>query len=257
MTILTYALTYLCLFLFGSCIASFLNVIAWRTPRGISPFKGRRSFCPGCDVRIKAYDLVPVFSFLALRGKCRNCGVKIPTRDFISELILGAAAVLIFFRFGISPLALFAFVFAGLLLLISLIDLETMTIPDWAIIAIAVLALLSLLLEVRTDIIQRLIGFFVISLPMLIICLIIPDAFGGGDIKLMAVCGFLLGWKNTLLAFFIGAVLGAIAVVILLVRKKTKKGAHIPFGPALSAGCLIAFMYGDVIIKSYSSLFGI
>lgn len=243
------------IFIVGSCIGSFLNVVAWRAPRGLSPARGR-SFCPACGAPIRAYDLLPVVSFLVLRGKCRRCGAKIPLRDFLVEGLMGVAALAVCDRFGFSWAALLAFLFLCLLLLVALIDQDTMTIPDPLVLCIAAVGLASLLVW-DIPLKSRVIGAFCISLPMLLLTLCIDGAFGGGDIKLMIPCGFLLGWQATLLAGFLAVLTCGGLAIYLLAAKKLERGGHLPFGPYLSLGCGVALLYAGPILNWYFSLWGL
>ena len=143
------------------------------------------------------------------------------------------------------------------LLYTSMIDFDTMTIPNGLIISLIVPVGIFTVLHPETALMTRAIGFFIVSLPMYLLTLLIPDCFGGGDIKLIAVAGFLLGWKLTLLAFFISVLIGGSYAVYLLLSRKTQKGAHIAFGPYLCAGIMISLLYGETLIQGYLSLFGL
>lgn len=243
-------------FIFGVCIGSFLNVIVYRVPHGISIAKGR-SFCPNCHETLRNVDLIPIFSFLFLRGKCHNCKQKISLRYPLVETFTGLIAVLCYLQYGYSFKLVTAFAVAAILIAISLIDLDTMTIPNGLLIAMIVPAAAAVFAFPETGILSRLIGFFAVSLPLLLLTLCIRGSFGGGDIKLMAVGGFLLGWKNTILAGFIGILLGGIAAVILLVSRKKGRKEHMAFGPYLAVGIFVALLYGDRLIGWYLRLFGL
>lgn len=254
MLVLVNIILYLYIFVIGIVVGSFLNVVIYRVPLAISVAKGR-SFCPRCQASIKGYHNVPVFSYLWLRGKCADCGEPIAIRYPLVELFTGLMAVLIFAVYGFSFQWLVVFVAGAILICITMIDFDTMIIPNGLVIALMAPALLSFFFFPEVGILSRVIGIFVISLPMLILTLFIPDAFGGGDIKLMAVAGFMLGWGNTLLAAFIGLLLGG-AVAVVLLAKKTKD-KHMPFGPYLCIGIMTALLFGDIIIKWYLNLFGL
>ena len=200
-------------FLLGAALFSFMNVVAWRLPRGMDPLKGR-SVCPQCGHTLGAPDLVPVFSWFFLRGRCRHCGAHIPARYLLVELLGGVLALGCTWRygaayalpgglFGMSWAALLALAVCGILLSVSLIDAETQTIPDRLNLALAVCGAVSVLLS-PADWLPHVIGALCVSVPMFLLCLVIDGAFGGGDIKLMAAAGLFLGWQNTLLAMFFG-----------------------------------------------------
>lgn len=245
---------YLYSFIIGIVIGSFLNVVIYRVPKELSFAKGR-SFCPHCQAQIKGYHNVPVFSYLWLRGKCADCRQPIAIRYPLVELFTGIMAILIFAVYGFSFQWLVVFSAAAILIAITMIDFDTMIIPNGLVIALMAPALLSFFFFPQLGILSRVIGIFAISLPMLILVLFIPDAFGGGDIKLMAVAGFMLGWGNTLLASFIGLLLGGAVAVMLLARKTTDK--HMAFGPYLCIGIMTALLFGDIIIGWYFNLFGL
>ena len=245
---------YLYIFVVGIVIGSFLNVVIYRLPLEISVAKGR-SFCPRCQAPIKGYHNIPVFSYLRLRGKCADCGGPIAIRYPLVELFTGLMAILIFAVYGFSFQWLVVFSAAAILICITMIDFDTMIIPNGLVIALMAPALLSFFFFPQLGILSRVIGIFAISLPMLILVLFIPEAFGGGDIKLMAVAGFMLGWDHTLLAAFIGLLLGGAVAVVLLAKKTPDK--HMPFGPYLCIGIMTALLFGDIIIKWYLNLFGL
>lgn len=245
---------YLYIFVVGAVIGSFLNVVIYRVPKELSFTKGR-SFCPHCHSQIKGYHNVPVFSYLCLRGKCADCGESISIRYPFIELFAGIMAVVILAVYGFSFQWLVVFIAGAILICITMIDFDTMTIPDGLVLALMVPALLCFFFFPQVGILSRVIGIFVISLPMLALVLFIPEAFGGGDIKLMAVAGFMLGWTNTLLAALMGLLLGGLVAIILLARKTKDK--HMAFGPYLCIGIMTALLFGDIIIQWYLSLLGL
>ena len=221
-------------FMLGAAVFSFMNVVAWRLPRGKDPLKGR-SFCPQCGAALDAADLTPVFSWLVLRGRCRHCGAHIPVRYLLVEVLGGVLALGCTWRygaalglpdglFGMSWAALLALAVCGILLGVALIDAETQIIPDRLNLALAVLGVL---------------------------CLLIPGAFGGGDIKLMAAAGLFLGWQQTLLAMFFGILGGGFYGMYLLAAKKADKKDHFAFGPFLCVGIVLAILFGDPVLEWY------
>ena len=147
------------------------------------------------------------------------------------------------------------FAFFLILTALALIDWDTLEISDYFHLILAPFALWALWLWPEILWTERVIGLFVVSLPMLILTILITDAFGGGDIKLMAVCGFLLGWENTLLAFFIALLLGGGYGSYLLLSKRISRGKHIAFGPYLCIGVALSLLYGQEILGWYFSLF--
>lgn len=243
---------YLYIFVVGAVIGSFLNVVIYRLPQGVS-FVGGRSFCPSCNAQIKGHHNIPVLSYLLLRGKCADCGAKISLRYPLVELFTGLMAIFMFYLYGFSFQWLVAFSSGVILICVTMIDFDTMTIPNGLIIALMFPALVSFFVFPQVGILSRFIGMFIVSLPMLLLAVFIPGAFGGGDIKLMAVAGFLLGWQDTVLATFVGIVFGGIVAAYLLIKKTKEK--HMAFGPYLCLGIIMALLFGDLIFQWYFSLF--
>ena len=243
-------------FVTGACLFSFLNVLIYRIPRKQPYWKGR-SRCTSCGHVLGALDLVPVFSYLALRGRCRYCGEKISPRYAAVELLGGAAAVLCFWKHGCSVSAAVAFCFFFWLALIAFVDADTMEIPNGFVLAVAALAVLSALAGMEPNPAARLVGAFCVSVPMLLMALAIPGAFGGGDIKLMAASGLLLGWKLELIAMFLAVLCGGGCGIWLLASGKKKKTEHFAFGPFLCAGMAAAWLCGEQLLGWYLGLFGL
>ena len=246
--IITITLSFL-----GASVGSFLNAAALRRADGRGFISGR-SHCPTCYQVLKWYDLVPVISWLALLGRCRSCRVRIPPRYPLTELTAAIAFALSFTVYGFAYAALLSLGVAVVLLAVSLIDLSTTEIPNGLVIALVPFAVAAVFVFPEVSVLSRGIGFFTVSLPMLIVAIAISGAFGGGDIKLMAVCGFLLGWQNSLLAFFIAVLIGGGFAVYLLVSGKRGRGEHMVFGPALCTGVFIAQLFGYRIVDWYMGL---
>ncbi len=242
-------------FVLGAVLASFLNVCIYRIPKGISVAKGR-SVCPACGCEIRAYDNIPLLSFVLLRGKCRDCNSPISKRYPIVEAIGGACFLLAWLRFGLDWQTPVMWAFACVLIPVAFIDLDTQEIPDRFHIILLAIGALSLFLTDGPTISQRLVGAAVISVPMLVIALF-TGGFGMGDVKLMAASGFLLGWQGTLFAGFLGCVLAAaIAGILIALKKKTRKD-KIAFGPYLAIALFAAGLYAQPIINAYLSLFSL
>lgn len=245
---------YIWLSIFGSCIGSFLNVVVYRLPNG-GLFSKSRSYCPKCKEQLRVLDLIPVFSYIFIKGRCRYCKAKISLRYPLVEIVCGAIAVLSFARFGFDYRTVISFGVCAILLCILLIDYDIMEIPNSLVISLIPFAVAAIWVFADVNITERLIGFFAVSLPLLLITLVITDAFGGGDIKLMAVCGFFLGYKGAIVAIFIALLLGGGYAGYLLISKKAKRGAHIAFGPYLCIGVAVSLFYGAEIVSAYLSLF--
>lgn len=247
-------LLYLLVFVLGLSIGSFLNVVIYRVPRGEGIVLGR-SHCPSCGVTLQGRDLIPLVSYALLKGQCRSCHSKISPRYSAVELVTGLVFVLTVWVKGFTLLSGVIALFASVLIAISVIDWDTMTIPDGLVLATLALTIPFFLVQEGISIPQRLIGFFIVSLPMLLLAKVINGAFGGGDIKLIAVCGLILGASNVVLAAFLSIVLGGIYATYLLLNKQSKPEAHMPFGPFLCAGCYLSTLCGEQLVSWYLGQF--
>lgn len=249
-----FILMFIVVFVYGIVIGSFLNVLIYRIPLKEN-IATNRSHCMKCGEQIKWYDLVPLVSYICLRGKCRHCGNRISVQYPIIEAINGCGYVLIFAVNGFSLLSILYSLVFSILVVISVIDWRTYEIPPALNIAIGVLGIIRVIYDFD-NLLEYLIGFCVISGFLLILFLLTKGrGIGGGDIKLMAAAGLFLGWKNIILAFVIGTVLGAVIHVILM--KFKGKERVLAFGPYLSAGIFIAMLFGNPIITWYLSLMNI
>lgn len=237
-------------FFTGSCIFSFLNVIVYRVPRHESFVKGF-SRCPACGERLTGKDLVPVISYIVLGGKCRYCKASIGVRDTLIEVMGGMAALVCVYAFDPYSRAITVFLFFCILTVVTLLDIDTMEIEDGCWIAIAVLSVAAIFTMPDITIAQRLIGLVCVSVPLLLITIAIPGAFGGGDIKLMAACGLFLGWKLTLISAAMAIFLGGGYGIYLLATGKKERKEHFAFGPFLCAGMAIGIFFGQQIIDWY------
>ncbi len=231
-------LNNICIFFMGAGIFSFLNVIIYRVPKKLSFIKGR-SFCPRCHTQLKFYDLIPILSYLFLRGKCRYCNKVISIYDTINEVI-GGILLLQCFK---DRNGLIVFMFFCILDIISLIDIYTMEIDDKYHIIIILLSIISMFVF-KLSIIDRLIGFLCVSMPMYILTLFIKDGFGGGDIKLMAVSGFFMGYQRIIVSMYIALCIGGFYSLFLIIFKDKKWNSYFAFAPFLSIGMLIGWFYG-------------
>lgn len=232
-------------FALGACVFSFVNAAACRLPKGESPLWGR-SRCPACGKTLSPFELIPCLSYLALRGRCRDCGAKISARDFWIELLGGVLSLCCVLRWGgETPRAVLALAVLAVLTAVALIDYDTREIFDRFHVILLGMALAALRVFPETGLVSRLIGCAAVSVPMLGIALLIPGGFGGGDIKLCFALGFLLGWKGILCAFFSAVMLAGLYCGWSLARKKMGWKSQLAFGPYLCAGAAFALFYGN------------
>lgn len=148
-------------------------------------------------------------------------------------------------------MTLYMIIFFSFLICVAIIDYRSMTIPNELILILGGFAFITPFLQQNISLMNRIIGFFVISLPMLLLCMVIHGAFGGGDIKLMAICGFILGYQNIVLAMILGCILASIYGVYLMFFKQVERRAHMCLGPFLSIGIMISMLFGNKIIIWY------
>lgn len=245
---------YLFIFIFALLIGSFINVVNYRLPKGDSVVYPP-SHCPSCNKRLTWWQLVPVMSYIFLRGKCFNCNSKISARYPLIELIFGLSYIYLFYMFGfsvelISSLFLFTILFVG-----SMIDLEHRIIPD-KLNLIGAIGGVILSIFAKPGLSEGILGFVVGGGLMLALAHLSKGGMGGGDIKLTAVLGLFLGWKGILLSVFIASIIGSIVGVLLNLNKGKQIGkTAIPFGPFLSLGAMTVYIYGNQIIQWYWDTF--
>ena len=237
--------------LLGLVMGSFCNAWAWRLAHGESIAHGR-SHCAVCGHPLAARDLVPLFSWLFLRGRCRYCGAPISPRYPAVELVSALYYVSVVLRFGLTVDALRFLILGSLLLTASLVDLDTMELPDGLLLAAA----LSALLRLPGGWKSALLGAVAVSVPLLLLVLLADrllgrETMGGGDIKLVAVLGLHFGPLQTLFLLILACVLG----LALGAAMKKAKDAPFPFGPALSLAGWLTALCGGPAVSWYLSLF--
>ena len=240
---------------FGLIIGSFMNVVAYRLPRGESVvFPG--SHCPSCDTAIKPYDNVPVLSWLVLRGRCRSCHNSISARYPIVEAVTGALLVAVVLTKGADEDAYLGLAFVILLVPVTLIDLDHRIIPNTLMIIGTVVSVAILLLTDPGAFTEHLIAAGAAGGFLLIAAIAKPGGMGMGDVKLAFVMGLFLG-RNVapamLAAFLAGSIIGG----AIMAKKGVKEGRKtaIPFGPWLALGGLVGLFFGDAIVEWYLDSF--
>lgn len=261
-TIVLQVILSIFIFLFGLCIGSFSNVLIYRIPLGLD-FKKGSSFCPKCEHDLKWYDLFPLFSYLFLGGKCRYCKAKISPQYPIVESMNGLLYLAAFWFLcgGELRLALLGYAAATTALIVTaFIDFKHQIIPDSMWVTVLIGGAIVYLEEIIREgfsvqgLVNRLIGFFCVSLFLLLIGMLYKGGMGGGDIKLMAAAGFLLGWKNVVVALMAGAVVGVLYLAITNSLKKSDMKKAVPFGPHLVAGVFFALYFGTPLMNWYMGL---
>ncbi len=269
-------------FMFGACTGSFLGLCSYRLPMGryepvregipttdtpLSINRPARSFCPVCKHQLHFLHIIPILSWLALRGRCAYCKTRVPARYTVIELISGVFAVLSYLRFGLTPTALTIFIVVSALILITFIDLDYMIIPNVINYPGTVLGLLIGLLSSFAPLdgiiplerpfvqswLESVLGIIFGAGPLYLVWwlyLVIRkrEGLGLGDIKLLIAIGALFGYECALLTIFLGSVLGSVVGVLLILMKRMGFSTAIPFGPYLVAGALVyLYDFADVI----------
>lgn len=246
---------WLCLliFIYGIIIGSFLNVCIFRIPKNES-IVTVGSHCMNCGKPIKWYDLVPLFSFLILRGKCRYCKTKLSVQYPVIEALNGILYLIVFAVNGISFESGLYCLLVSALLVLSVIDYRTMEIPFGINITIFVIGMIHLFVDFD-HYLDYIVGFFAVSL-FLLLCYVVTKGrgIGGGDVKLMAAAGLCIGWQNIVFALLAGCIIGSVIQCIKMAV--TKEGRMFAFGPYLSMGIFMAILFGNRFFEWYLGLIG-
>ena len=239
----------------GAIFGSFLNVVAYRLPRGES-LSRPRSRCPQCQTPIKPYDNVPVLSWLALRGRCRSCRAPIPARYPLVEAMTGLLCAGVVLAKGPDEDALLGLALVLLLVPITLIDLDHRIIPNKLTLLGAVVAPVLVALTAPDALLEHLIAAVAAGGFFLLAALAYPRGMGMGDVKLAAVLGLFLG-RAVGPAVFVALVAGTLIGAAVIARKGAQEGRKtaVPFGPFLALGAVVALFAGDAMVDWYLTTF--
>ena len=245
---------YILAFVVGAFLGSGLNCLAYRMARE-QKWSSGRSVCPECGHTLTLVDLIPVVSWVALRGKCRHCGGKISPRYVLAEVGLGVCFASLLWRFGLTLDTVSAVVLCACLFALSLVDLDIQIIPDRFLVIPAVVRIVQLAVEgnLMSGILPGLVfGGGLLTLSLVMDKILKKDTMGGGDIKLMAVLGLFFGWGECLFLLVVACVAG---IVIASVLMKVSEDTPFPFGPALSLAAWVTMLVGTPFINWYLGLF--
>jgi leader peptidase (prepilin peptidase)/N-methyltransferase len=242
-------------FVFGLCVGSFLNVCIYRIPESKSiVYPG--SMCPRCGVGIRFYDNIPLLSYLVLKGRCRNCRTPISIRYPLIEMLSASLAAAVLLKYGLTLEAAITYGFVAVLIVITFIDIDHRIIPDViSIPGIAAFFLAALLLPSVTWL-DSLIGIVAGGGSLFLVAWLYhlitrKEGMGGGDIKLLAMIGAMIGWKGVLFTIFVSSATGTVVgLVVMLVKRQNMKLA-VPFGPFLAFGAVAYLFYGPQVIEWY------
>ena len=242
--------------LMGAIVGSFLNVVIWRLPRGEN-LATPPSACPGCGKPIKPYDNIPIVSWLVLRGKCRDCGMRISVRYPLVEAVTAGLFVALGLKFGREAALWPALALAVTLVAAAATDLEQRIIPNRLMLAGAVLALVLWTLAEPSRLPENLIAGAAAGSFLLIAALAYPAGMGMGDVKLAAVMGLFLG-RSVGPALFVGFAAGAVAgMAIMAARGAAARKQGVPFAPFLALGGIVGLLFGSGLIDWYVEVSGL
>ncbi len=251
---------YILAVILGLCIGSFLNVVIYRLPLGMSLSKPN-SHCTKCNYMLKWYDNIPVLSYIMLLGRCRKCKTRISPRYVLVELFTGliyALAVMLFWEKSIVY-AITVMLLASVLICVFFIDLEHTYIPDRFQLIILALSFVAMFYNGYSKWQDHLIGGFAGGLVFLLIYYLAiavykREGLGFGDVKLVFVTGLFLGWQRLILAMLIASLLACFILLPIKYIKKTDSQTEFPFAPFITFGTLVAVLFGAEILTWYVSL---
>ncbi len=266
-------------FIIGAFIGSFLNVVIHRIPimlerqwksecqELLSPDKeilsqGKynlcvpRSHCPSCDHQVKAIENIPIISYLFLKGKCSNCGIKISPQYPFVELLTAILTTIVVWKFGFSWQAFGGILFTWSLIALSGIDIKTHLLPDNLTLPLLWLGIIfntfTIYIDLTSSVLGAIFGYLALWSVFHLFKLITgKEGMGYGDFKLLAALGAWLGWQSLPLIILLSSAVGAIIGIMMIVTKLQERSQPIPFGPYLAIAGWIAMLYGNQLIALY------
>ena len=247
---------YFLVLIIGLCIGSFLNVCIYRIPKEES-IVFPASHCTSCGHELKFYELIPIVSYIFLRGKCIKCKSKISIKYPLIEILNGLLYLLLFIKYGLSFNFVFYCLLVSLLIVISIIDLESKYVYSSTTIVGVLLAIIYIIIgaylgevKILNNLLGGLIGYGIIFL-----IIILTGGMGEGDADIAGICGLFVGIKGVLVALFLAIILGGIFASIVLILKIKDRKSEIAFGPYIAIGTLIWLLIGQKILTLYVSFF--
>lgn len=234
----------------GASIGSFLNVCIYRLPLKqsiVSP----PSHCPVCNTPIRFYDNIPVLSYIILGGKCRTCRTPISVQYVSVEIFNAIGYIFLFREFGPSPEFLIYALFFSSLVVLSMIDLYYKILPDIITIPGIILGIALSLFILPVGIKNSIAGFLIGGGLFYIVAIVSRGGMGGGDIKLIAMIGAFLGWKDVIITIMLASFTGAVVGVMMMIFLGKGRKYAIPFGPFLALGGMISLFFSEAIIEWY------
>lgn len=246
-------------FLGGLCFGSFANVIIYRLPQGKSVVRPRSS-CPSCGNMIRWYENIPVFSWLLLRGKCSSCQRAISWRYPVVEFLTGTVFCALFLQMGWSWTLLELLIFAFGLIVVSFIDFDHMILPDSFTLSGIVIGLIGAFINPERSFLSAFAGVlmgggFLFAIAYIYFAIRKEEGMGGGDIKLLAWIGAVLGWNAIPFVILASSIIGGIVGVVASLKSDKGLKTSIPFGPYLALAALLYPLGGDLLSNWYIRLF--
>jgi len=247
--------------IYGLCVGSFLNVCIYRIPLSLSLIKPGSS-CPNCKTPIKFYDNIPVLGYLVLLGKCRACKHPISCRYPLIEIITGLLWLFCYLKFDISMECFVYIIFLSTLLVITFIDIDHRIIPDKISLPGIPFFFIGALFIPDMGYKNSLFGILLGGGSLLLIAeayslITRQEGMGGGDIKLLAMIGALIGWKGVFFTIFASSAIGTIVGITVMIITRNYMKLAVPFGPFLSFGAFLYVFFGEDIIMWYFGISGI
>lgn len=247
---------YIFIIILGLVIGSFLNVCIHRIPMEES-ISYPPSHCTSCTHKLKPLDLIPVLSYIFLRGKCRYCNDKISIRYPIIEIVNAILYLFIYLNFGITLITIKYFIMISFAIVIAMIDYDTQFVYSSTTIFGMIMGISFIVIQgimykngVFDFLLGGIIGAFIIGAIVFT-----TKGMGEGDIEIAVIFGLFLGVKGIIVGLFLGIVIGGIAGIIILSLKLKKAKDKIAFGPFIVIGCLISMMWGNRLVEMYLTLF--
>ena len=234
----------ICFFIFGIVMGSFYNVVGYRLPKGESLLYPS-SHCTNCNHKLSPLELIPIFSFLFLGGKCKNCKQKISWFYPIFEFVSGCLFAISFLVFGFSYEVVIAITFISLILIIFISDYNYMIISDEVLIFFSILLIIEIGFMYGLNVLLIRILSAIIAFTIMLLLKLLGDflfkkeSMGGGDIKLLAVFGLVLGWETALISIFVASFIGLPISIIIYFKNKNHE---LPFGPYLGMASILLLL---------------
>ncbi|WP_407269608.1 prepilin peptidase [Radiobacillus sp. PE A8.2] len=241
-------------FITGIIFGSFYNVVGIRVPNK-QLFESQRSYCPHCNHTLKWYELIPVFSFIFQRGKCRSCHKPISILYPAIELFTGILFMYSYIHFGFSKELVVSLLFMSLLAIIVVTDLRYMLIPDKILLFFLPLLVIARIWVPLTPWWSSIVGAVIGVVLLALIIIVSRGGMGGGDMKLFGLLGIVLGHKYVLLAFFLSTLYGTVLSILLIAFGLIERKKPVPFGPFIVLGTITTYFFGDTLINWYLNLF--